>query len=109
MSETQFLQTVEETLAQVETAIETARIAAETSQTALILTIEFDDGARIIINAQTPMRQLWLASRGGAMHFAHDGGQWKDTRSGIEFFTALSQAVSAALGSPVELQPPPAR
>jgi len=94
---------VEATLAQVETAIESARIAAECSQTALILTIEFDDGAKIIINAQTPMQQLWLASRGGARHFAHDGAQWKDTRTGLEFFAALSQAVSAILGSEVQL------
>jgi CyaY protein len=105
MSETQFLHTVEATLAQVETAIEAAQIAAECSQTALILTIEFDDGGKIIINAQTPMRQLWLASRGGAMHFTHDGRQWNDTRSGVEFFAALSQAVSAALGAAVELRP----
>jgi CyaY protein len=104
MSETQFLRMVEATLAQVETAIESARIAAECSQSALILTIEFDDGAKIILNAQTPMRQLWMASRGGALHFAQEDGQWKDTRTGQEFFAALSQAVSAALGTAVQLR-----
>jgi CyaY protein len=104
MSESQFLRTIEITLAQIETAIDTAQIAAECSQAALILTIEFDDGGKIIINAQTPMRQLWLASRDGAMHFAHDGAQWHDTRSGVEFFAALSQTVSAHLGADVRLQ-----
>jgi len=103
MSESQFLRTVEATLAQVETAIDASGIA-ECSRSALILTIEFDDGAKIIINSQAPMRQLWLASRIGAQHFCLDGGQWKDTRTGQEFFAALSQAASAILGAPVLLQ-----
>jgi CyaY protein len=104
MSESPFLRSVEATLARIETAIEDAGIPAECSQSALILTIEFDDGGKIIVNAQTPMRQLWLAWRGGARHFAHDGLQWKDTRTGTEFFAALSEAVSAMLGSDVRLQ-----
>jgi CyaY protein len=104
MSESQFLRTVEATLARIELAIEAAGLPAECSQTASILTIEFDDGGKIIVNAQTPMRQLWLASRGGAMHFAHDGAQWKDTRTGTEFSAALSQAVSAMLGREIRLQ-----
>ena len=104
MSESQFLREVEATIGQVETAIEAAGIDAECSQSALILTIEFDDGAKIIVNAQAPMRQLWLASRIGAQHFAHDGERWRDTRTGQEFFAALSQAVTAVLGKTVVLQ-----
>jgi len=94
---------VEATLGQVQSAIDGAGIAAECSQTALILTIEFDDGTKIIVNAQTPMRQLWLASRHGAQHFSLDGDHWKDTRTGQEFFAALSHAVSAVLGDAVVL------
>jgi CyaY protein len=103
MSESQFLRSIEATLARVETAIEAAGVSAECSQTARILTIEFDDGGKIVINAQTPMRQLWLAWRGGAQHFTHDGTRWLDTRSGVEFFAALSLAVSSMLGQPVVL------
>jgi CyaY protein len=104
MSESQFLRTVEATLAEVEMAVDAAGIDAECSQSALILTIEFDDGAKIIVNAQAPMRQLWLASRIGAQHFAIDGDQWRDTRTGQDFFAALSHAVTAILGAPVTLQ-----
>jgi len=106
MSESQFLRTVEATLAQVEAAIEAAGIAAECSQAALILTIEFDDGAKIVVNAQAPMRQLWLASRIGAQHFSHDGAAWRDTRNGQEFFAALSHAISAIQGETVVLRAP---
>lgn len=107
MSESQFLSTVEHTLSEVEAAIDAAALDAECSQSALILTIEFDAGAKIVINAQAPMRQLWLASRIGAQHFAHDGQAWRDTRTGQEFFAALSHAVSAILGEPVTLQAGP--
>ncbi len=105
MSESQFLLAVEATLGQLETVIEAAGLDVDCARTALILTIEFDAGARIVVNAQAPMRQLWLAWRGGAQHFAADGGRWQDTRSGEEFFAAVSRAASALSGTPVVLQP----
>jgi len=105
MTESQFLRNVEATLGQIESAIDDAGLAAECSISAFVLTIEFDDGARIVVNAQTPMRQLWLASRSGGMHFGFDGAQWHDLRSGEEFFAALSRVVSGELGQDVVLQP----
>ena len=104
MSESLFLSTVEETLDEVQTAIEAADLPVECSQSGLVLTLELDDGGRIIINAQAPMRQLWLASRSGALHFAHDGRQWLDTRTGAEFFDRLSGTLAELLGEPVQLQ-----
>ena len=105
MSESQFLSAVEATLGQLESAIEAAGVDADCARTALILTIEFDAGTKIVVNAQAPMRQLWLAWRGGAQHFAPDGGRWKDTRTGEEFFAAVSRAASALSGSAVVLNP----
>ncbi|SPE21592.1 Protein CyaY [Burkholderiales bacterium] len=105
MTESQFLRNVELTLGQIESAIDDARIAAECSVSAFVLTIEFDDGARIVVNAQTPMRQLWLASRSGGIHFGFDGTRWCDLRSGEEFFVALSRVVSEELGQNVVLRP----
>lgn len=104
MSETQFLLAIEATLARVQAAIEAAALPVECSQTALILTLELDDGGKIILNAQTPMRQLWMASRNGALHFSHDGQHWLDTRSGAEFFTVLSHTLTQLLGEQVRLQ-----
>lgn len=106
MGESQFLSTVEATLGELESAIEAAGLDVDCARTALILTIEFDAGAKIVVNAQAPMRQLWLAWRGGAQHFALDGARWTDTRTGQEFFAAVSQAASALAGTPVTLQPP---
>ncbi len=105
MIESHFLRLAEETLAAIETAIDDAQIPADCSLSGLVLTVEFDDGARIIINAQAPMQQLWLASRSGGMHFAYDGSRWYDLRSGAEFFEALARAVSEVLGRDVGLRP----
>jgi CyaY protein len=105
MTESQFLRDVEATLAEIEAAFDDADIGADCSLAGLVLTVELDDGGKIVVNAQTPMRQLWLASRSGAMHFVFDGDRWRDLRSGAEFFDALSRAVSEQTGREVRLAP----
>jgi CyaY protein len=103
MTETEYLRAVESVLGQVETAFERLALATDCALAGHVLTIEFDDGARIVLNAQAPTRQLWLAARTGAMHFAHDGTAWKDLRSGEEFFAALSRVASDLAGEAVVL------
>jgi len=105
MTESQFLDRVESILAQVESCIEDADIDAQCSLSGLVLTIDLDDGARMVVNAQTPLRQLWLAARGGGIHFGFDGTEWRDLRSGEEFFDALSRVISEHLGRELRLQP----
>ncbi|HYA59680.1 MAG TPA: iron donor protein CyaY [Burkholderiaceae bacterium] len=105
MTESEFLDRAEAALAQIESSIDDAAIEAECSLSALVLAIDFDDGTRMIVNAQTPMRQLWLATRGGGMHFGFDGTSWRDLRSGEEFFDALSRVVSEHLGRKLRLHP----
>ena len=105
MTESQFLHAVELTLAQIEAALDEAGIDADSAISGLVLTIDLDAGARIVINAQTPTRQLWLAARSGGMHFVHDGVAWHDLRTGEEFFDALSRVISTQTGTAVCLQP----
>lgn len=101
MTETEFLERAEATLRQVETAIDTADVDIELSRSDNVLTLELEDGSRIVINSQTPMQQLWLAARSGAHHFAWVEGAWRDTRDNSEFFASLSRIVSALGGTPV--------
>jgi CyaY protein len=96
MGESGYLRLVEDTLAEIESAIEQRGIDAECTLSGLVLTIEREsDRARIVVNAQAPLRQLWLASIAGGRHFSWDGTQWRDVRDGTEFFEALWAAVSA--------------
>ena len=68
-----------------------------------ILEIEFEDGAKIIVNRHAAAREIWVAARAGGFHFRWDGTAWRDTRSGAELFGALSDLVSGQLGRRVRL------
>jgi CyaY protein len=106
MSESQFLNMAAATLDEIETAVDASGAAVDCTRTDLVLTLECEDGTRMIINAQAPTRQLWLAARSGGMHFAHDGAHWRDVRSGAEFFEVLARVLSEQTGRVVTLSPP---
>lgn len=75
-----------------------------------ILTIECEDGSRIIVNRHVPNREIWVAARSGAFHFRADHGQWRDSRGHDDLATLLTRLVKAqariALRLP-ELPAPP--
>ena len=101
MTESEFLERAETTLAAIEDAIDAGDFDIELSRAGNVLTLELVDGARIVINSQTPMQQLWLAARSGAHHYEWSDDAWRDTRDGSEFFAALSRIVSALGGGAV--------
>lgn len=70
-----------------------------------ILTLEFEDGEKFVVNSHTAARQIWAAASLSAMHFGwHDPTQsWRDTRTGAELFTELGRLMSEKLGEPVKL------
>lgn len=53
-----------------------------------VIEITTDDDDTIIINKQTPMREVWLAAKSGGRHFKLSEGEWRDTRDNT---TLLSQ------------------
>lgn len=72
-----------------------------------ILTIEFKDGARFVLNSHRAARQLWMAALMSAWHFDYveQSGQWRCSRSGGELWSILSKQVSEQLKRPVTLTP----
>jgi len=97
MTETEFHSAVDAVLARIENAVE----ASETLDVDLeagILTITCPDGTKVIVNRQTPNREIWIAARSGGFHFAWRGGEWRDTRSGAEFFASLASIVTSQGG-----------
>ena len=97
MNESDFHRAVEEVLARIESAAETSD-ALDVDLESGILTLECPDGTRIIVNRQTPNREIWVAARSGGFHFRFVGGAWRDTRSGEELFAALAALVRAQAG-----------
>jgi CyaY protein len=103
MGEQAFLTLVEHTLDCIEDAIDATGIDVDFGRSGHVLQIDFDDGSRIIVNAQTPMRELWVATRSGGHHFREQDGRWIDSRGEGELFACLSRWVSAQSGQPVVL------
>jgi CyaY protein len=90
-----YLALVDRALYETEELVERDFDSADCARSGRVLTIEFEGGAKVVVNAQAPMHQLWLASRLGARHFVHDGQVWRDTRTNEEFF-AIFKAVARA-------------
>ena len=96
MNESEFHQAVDAILARIEAAVEDTELDADLESG--ILTIECPDASRIIVNRQTPNREIWVAARSGGFHFAHREGAWRDTRGGEELFASLARIVELQSG-----------
>ena len=103
MSESEFIDLAEATLAAIERAIDASAVDIEAARTGNVLTLELDNGSKVVINSQTPMQQMWVAGKSGAFHYARNGNRWVDTRDGSELFAALSRLISAQGGEAVVL------
>ena len=97
MTESEFHRAVDAVLARVESAVE-ANGVLEVDLESGILTITCPDDSRIIVNRQTPNREIWVAARSGGFHFSCREGAWRDTRSGDELFASLSRVIAAQSG-----------
>jgi len=105
MTEAEFHSRAQAALAAIESAIEALDIDAEVDRSGDVLTLELDDGGKIVVNTQAPMQQIWVAARSGGFHFGWSDGVWRDTRDGRELFAALSAIVSSQGGVAVVLRP----
>ena len=106
MTETEFLAAAGALLARIEEAVEATGLDADVERKGDgILELEFDNGSKIVINSQTPMRQMWVAARSGGFHFEFRENTWRDTRSGDALFDTLSKVISEQSGESVRLGP----
>ncbi|MCC7704164.1 iron donor protein CyaY [Janthinobacterium sp. GW460P] len=109
MSESEFLALAEATLTRIEAALDRLNdedvLDVECSRSGNVLEIEFiDNGTKIIVNSQAPMREMWVAARSGGFHYKRVGDEWINTRDGSELFAALSSMASEQAGAPVVLK-----
>jgi CyaY protein len=100
MTESDFHRAVDAVLERVETALE-EHDELDIDSEGGVLSIGCPDGSRIIVNRQTPNREIWVAARSGGFHFASREGAWRDTRSGEELFASLARLIEAQSGERV--------
>jgi len=78
-----------------------------------VLTLEFGDGSRFVLNRQAATRQMWYAAGARAWHYDWDaaGERWVDDRDGHELTDNVTRTVAEKLGREPSApgRPPPAR
>ena len=107
MNESEFSQRAEQTMTAIEEAIDARGAEIDYDTVSDILTLEFENGSQIIINKQTPAKQIWVAARSGGFHFDFnpDSQNWcLDSDSSQELFACLSRYCSEQAGEQIELQ-----
>src|ERR1700712_5356220 len=101
MTDNEYLTLAEAALAAVERAVDASDVDIEFERSGNVLTLEFENRTKVIVNLQPPMHELWLAAKAGGFHYRYVDGAWRNTRDGSEFFDALSQYASEQAGEPI--------
>jgi len=77
----------------------------EVDSTGDVITVEFDDGARYVVNSHRAARQIWLAAELSAAHYSRDEhAKWIDTRGGGELWARIEEVLTNKLGRAVLLR-----
>ncbi len=105
MNDAEFHRAVTDTLLRIEQAVEGCGADIEFENAGDILTLEFANGTRIIINKQGAAKQIWVAAKSGGFHYRHDDGtgNWINDQTGAELFVELSRLVSQQAGQALTL------
>jgi CyaY protein len=70
-----------------------------------VVTMEFADGTKYILNRQSAASQVWYAAGARAWHFDFDEGlqAWVDDKEGRALFERIAETVSDKLGRQVQV------
>jgi len=70
-----------------------------------ILSIEFSDGVRFVVNSHRAARQIWMAAAASAWHFDVDvkSRRWTATKTGDELWDCLQREIGKKLERPLVL------
>lgn len=105
MQESEYNQRVDEIIDLIEERLDETDADLDYEMAGGILTITFANNSKIIINRQTPLKQIWVAARSGGFHFDYnpDADAWLSDSDGAELFTALTRFCTDQAGETVEL------
>lgn len=106
MDESEFNQRVDEVIEQIEEKLDDVAADIDYESSGGILTISFENGSKVILNRQTPLKQIWVASKSGGFHFDFndDANAWIKNDDGTELFAAISSYCSEQAGESIDLE-----
>ncbi len=109
MNEAEFQKITDQTIDDIQDAIDESGADIEYDEIGGVLTLEFEDGSKIIFSKQGAMNQLWMAARSGGFHFDYQEAseQWLcDSGDKEELYEMLSRLSSEQAGEAVSLSAP---
>ncbi|MDR2195937.1 MAG: iron donor protein CyaY [Gallionellaceae bacterium] len=101
MTESEFNELADAVFKRIERAVDDADSDIECNLNGGVLELEFEDGAKIIINRHAPTQEIWLAARSGGFHYALREGRWVSQRDDSELFGKLEELVRIASGEDI--------
>ncbi|MEK9134054.1 MAG: iron donor protein CyaY [Pseudomonadota bacterium] len=93
MNESEFDKKATDTLLRIEQGIEESGADIDFEAAGGILTLEFANGTKIIVNKQGAARQIWVAAKSGGYHYGFVDGQWINDQGGGELMSELSRFI----------------
>jgi len=105
MDESEFNQHVDEVIEHIEEQLDALETDLDYETAGGIFSVTFENGTKIIINRQTPLKQIWVATKSGGFHFNFDKEmkRWMKDDDGTELFTALSHYFTDQAGESMEI------
>jgi CyaY protein len=103
MNESEFQEIVDQTIEAIQDAIDNSGADIDYDEIGGVLTLDFEDGSKIIFSRQAPVKQLWMAARAGGFHFDYDEESKQWLCDSEELFDMLSRLASEQAGEAVSL------
>lgn len=103
-AEADFEKAADVTLRSLRDQLDALELDAEVELSMGIVSIEFPDGAKYIVNSHRAARQIWLAAERTAWHFDPVGSSWVAAKTNEELFATLSEVLKKKLGRDVPLK-----
>ena len=109
MNESEFQEIAEQTIEDIQDAIDNSGADIDYDEIGGVLTLEFEDNSKIIFSKQGAMNQLWMAAKSGGFHFDYneETEQWLcDSGDNEELYQMLSRLSSQQAAESVTLSAP---
>jgi len=104
MNESEFREIAEQTIEGLQDMIDNSGADIDYDEIGGVLTLEFENGSKIIFSQQGAMKQLWMAAISGGFHFDYneEKQQWIcDSGDKEDMMSMLSRLASEQAGEKV--------
>ncbi|MCK4834042.1 MAG: iron donor protein CyaY [Gammaproteobacteria bacterium] len=109
MNESEFREIADQTIEDIQDAIDNSGADIDYDEIGGVLTLEFENGSKIIFSKQGAMNQLWMAAKSGGFHFDYneEAEHWVcDSGDNEEMYKMLSRLSTEQAEEEVSLSAP---